>query len=178
MSKLQKPKRRRTNATGRNDGEQYAAFGYPFLQSPAWRSLSGPAVKIFLELRTRFNGSNNGKIALSWDEAAALLGIGKATVGRALEELQTKGIIIETKRGQWYGRRATLWALTVLPVDGIPATHAWKQWTAPQKQSLGSQADHIGWLTGPLQNRSEKIWSATEPVSGIIEGSIGSEMDR
>lgn len=32
--------------------------------------------------------------------------------------------------------------------------------------------------TGPLQNRREKIWSATEPVRGIFGAPFGSKMDR
>ncbi len=32
--------------------------------------------------------------------------------------------------------------------------------------------------TGPLQNRRPKIWSATEPVRGILGAPFGSEMDR
>ncbi len=32
--------------------------------------------------------------------------------------------------------------------------------------------------TGPLQNRSEKTWSATEPVRGILGAPFGSKMDR
>jgi hypothetical protein len=32
--------------------------------------------------------------------------------------------------------------------------------------------------TGPLQNRSGKTWSATEPVRGILGAPFGSKMDR
>lgn len=47
------------------------------LRSDAWRSLSGAAVKLCLELSTRFRGGNNGKLHLSLNEAAELLGLGK-----------------------------------------------------------------------------------------------------
>lgn len=120
---------RRRNKKGRNEGEgQYAVFSYPMLQSPAWRSLSGPAVKVFLELRSRYNGSNNGRLTLSLDEAKRLLGIGKTTAKRALDELAVKGFIVETKHGAWYGRQATEWRVTDKPCDGSPATRDWQQW--------------------------------------------------
>ncbi len=143
---------RRANVTGRSDGSgQYVNFGYPLLQSPAFRSLSGAAVKVFIELRTHFNGSNNGKLALSLEQAAKLLAMGKATVARAFAELQAKGFVICTKRGQWYGRQASTWAITLLAIDGNLPTNDWKRWqpqrkrpaqctAAPEKLERGSQA--------------------------------------
>ena len=35
---------------------QYAPLPYALLKSPAWRALSGPATKVFLELHTRHHG--------------------------------------------------------------------------------------------------------------------------
>ena len=68
----------RLNAKGRNIGDgQYAQLSYGFLQSAAWRSLSGPAVKVWLELRTRFHGTNNGQLIFSLEEGKRLLGLGK-----------------------------------------------------------------------------------------------------
>lgn len=122
---------RRMNATGRSEGEQYAPLPYPLLRSPAWRSLSGPAVKVWIELRTRYNGGNNGRLTLSLDEAARLLKLGKATVGRALDELREKGFVVRTRQGQWYGRLASEWAVTDKGVDGVPPTNAWRQWQPP-----------------------------------------------
>src|SRR3546814_1162748 len=81
-------------------------------QSIAFRSLSGAALKVFIELRCRYNGGNNGALTLSMDEGARLLGISKMTVHRALKELQEKGLVKMTRRGQWYGRVATTWATT------------------------------------------------------------------
>ena len=153
----------KVNAKGRNDSEQYVKLGYRMLRSDAWRSLGGPALKVFFELRTRYMGSNNGQLTLSLDEGARLLGLGKATVGRALSELKEKGFIVMTKRGQWYGRQATEYAVTDKPVNGVPATNAWKHWR-PEKQILGAVADQSASLTGPLQNRRKSDWSATAPV--------------
>jgi hypothetical protein len=156
---------RKVNATGRSIGEgQYASVAYSFLQSAAWRSLSGPAVKVWLELRTRYNGGNNGKLALSLDAAARVLRLGKATIARALAELEEKGFIVRTKRGKWYGREASLYRTTDKSAGGSPPTNDWKHWQPPEKQSLGSETDPLAAATGPLQNRRSKIWSATEPV--------------
>ena len=47
--------RRRSKKSGEG---QFAPLPYAMLKSEAWRGLSGAAVKVFLELHTRFNGSN------------------------------------------------------------------------------------------------------------------------
>lgn len=82
----------------RRKGEgQYAPLSYDLLKSPAWRSLSGAAVKVFLELRTRFHGANNGRLILSLEKAARLLGMGKR---KAIEtsDLETRVIALEQER--------------------------------------------------------------------------------
>jgi hypothetical protein len=134
MPKRDKRKGRRANATGRNETEQYLPISYAMAQSPAWRSLSGAALKVWVELRCRFNGRNNGQLSLSWDEAARLLGLGKGTVGHAFAELQEKGFIVMTKRGQWYGRLATTWAVTDKSYQGHAPSRAWNHWKPPAKK--------------------------------------------
>ena len=116
------------NATGRNDTEQYLKIPYSMARSAAFRSLGGPALKVWIELRSRFNGRNNGELSLSLDEGARLLGMGKTTVGRAFAELEEKGFIVMTRRGKWYGRLATTWAVTDRSHNGHLATNAWKHW--------------------------------------------------
>lgn len=161
---MKKRRFRKPNATGRSEGgEQFVPLGYLMLQSPAWRSLSGAAAKVFPEIRSRYNGGNNGKLSLSLDEAARLLGIGKATAARAFAELEEKGFLTLTRRGRWYGRLASEYATTDRPLNGHLATNAWKNWT-PEKQSPGSRTDHIHALTGPPRNRGMGDGSAMEPV--------------
>jgi len=175
---MKKPRPSRANATGRNQTEQYIPVSYAMARSPAWRSLSGVSVKVWVELRARYNGANNGKLTLSLDEAARLLGIGKATVKRAYAELQAKGFIVMTRPGQWYGRLATEWAVTDRSFNGHPPTHAWRQWGPAKKQTLGSQADRNTAATVPSRNREAKSWSATEPVGDTLRHAIGSEAER
>ena len=74
------------------------------LKSDAWRSLSGAAVKLYFELHTRYNGGNNGKLHLSMKEAAAILGLGKATIKRAYDELIDKGFVALETPGKTFGQ--------------------------------------------------------------------------
>lgn len=180
----------RVNATGRSQGDgQYVNLPYSLLNSEAWRTLSGSAVKVFLELRTRFHGANNGKLHLSLEEAAGLLKLGKATVQRAFQDLEQRGLVACTKRGQWYGRQASEWAVADKGVDGGPPAYLWKQWRPSgrprasvlkwtEKTERGSEMGPSGVATGPLQNREHIDGSATEPVRAIRLVAMGSEMDR
>lgn len=141
---MSKRRLRRYNATGRSEGgEQFLALAYGCLNSPAWRSLSGAAVKVYLEIRSRYNGHNNGKISLSLEEGAKLLGLGKATVARALAELQEKGFLVLRKQGHWYGRKASEYEVTDRPRDGYPATHAWKAWQPPKNKPRFSGGPYL-----------------------------------
>jgi hypothetical protein len=156
--------RRKVNAKGRNeDGGQYAPLPYSMLKSPAWRSLSGNTIKVWLEIRRRFHGGNNGKLSLSLNEGASLLGIGKATVFRSLKELQEKGFLEMTERGQWDGHKATLWRVTDVKCDGHRPTRDWEKWK-PKKQRFGSLMDPSPRLLGPPQHPETNIGSNSEPV--------------
>jgi hypothetical protein len=101
------------------------------IHKPAWRSLSGNAVRVFVELHSRFNGYNNGDLSLSLEEGARLLGIGKATMQRSLRELMEKGFIRMTDRGRWHGRKAATYALTMKQHGTQPPTNDWLLWAAP-----------------------------------------------
>src|SRR6478672_4150258 len=118
---------RRRYRRGRGKAEeQYFGLSYAMAKSPAFRSLSGSALKVFIEIRTRFHGGNNGDLSLSLDEAAGLLGIGKGTAQRAFAELEDKGFLRMVRRGQWIGRQATTWRTTDRGCKGELPTNDWK----------------------------------------------------
>lgn len=122
----------------KGDSEQYTTLHYGFLKSAAWRSLSGAAVKVWFELHTRFNGSNNGNVRLSMNEAVKALGISKGTAQRAFVELEEKGFIVLHTPGNWYHRQAHEWRLTTKPMQTAKgkqtATNDWKDWRNKTKR--------------------------------------------
>ena len=134
---------------------QYAPLPYAMLKSPAWRSLSGAAIKVWMELHTRFNGGNNGKLHLSMNEAAEILGLGKATVQRAFKELEYKGFIALETPGDWYARRAHDWRITLKPMQRPQGkempTNDWRNWHPKTKR--GSVADPSASTVVPFQNQ-------------------------
>ena len=116
----------------KSDG-QYWKLSYFMTQSEAFRSLSGGALKVLVEIRCRYNGNNNGHIFLSYQEAATLLGMSKSTVKRAFDELVEKGFLRKRKEGQWYGRQAAEYIITDKPFSGQNATNDWQQWRSQKR---------------------------------------------
>lgn len=168
--------------TKRKDKEgQYVNLSYFQLRSVAWRSLSGAAIKVLLELHTRFNGTNNGRLFLSLNEAAQALGMGKATVQRAYVELEQKGFIVKTRPGNWYQRQAHEWRLTTKPLiksngKRETATFDWKQWRPPpKKRKRGSNTEPRNINLGPIENPEPLDGFILKPVNGHKTKAMGSK---
>ena len=111
-------------------GDRFIMVPHWHLDCEAWRSLTTQARAVYIELERRYNGFNNGEIALSVREASRLCNIAKSTAQRALGELQEKGFIgIETPGGFDYKvRHATEYRLTAHPYRGQPATKDFMRW--------------------------------------------------
>lgn len=137
---MPKRRKRKSNATGRNEGDgQFLLISYTMARSPAFRSLTGAALKVWVELRTRYNGHNNGLVSLSLREAATLLGMSQTTAQRALMQLEVKGFIKRRTRGSWYGRKAAEFIIADKSYDGNPPTRDWQKWRPKNKSSVPRQ---------------------------------------
>ena len=124
----------------KGDSYQYLNLDYGFLKSPAWRSLSGSAAKVWLELSTRYHGSNNGKLYLSLNEAATNLHMSKGTAQRAFVELTEKGFIALNTPGGWRQRMAHEYRITTKCMDTSTMrerpTNDWKNWVPKTKDRI------------------------------------------
>lgn len=174
--------RQRSSKGKRSDEGQYIPLPYAQLKSAAWRSLSGAAIKVWLELHTRYNGGNNGNVRLSMAEASDALGIGKATVQRAFKELQAKGFLVLVKKGAWYHRQAHEWRLTTKPMQAAkgksPATNEWRSWQPPKKTKRGSRLEPSASSVVPFENPKPVSGSKSEPVRAKNRTSLGSGMEH
>ena len=144
-------------AKGKRSQEgQYVNLPYAQIKSPAWRSLSGAAVRLWLELHTRFNGGNNGAVRLSTTEAVETLGLGRATISRAFLELQEKGFLRLEKPGNWYHRQAHEWRLTTKPLilatKKVAPSNDWRKFQPPKKQDVGSKLEPSPFSIVPFEN--------------------------
>ena len=132
---------RKHNRKGRTKGgERFVKLDHYFLKSQAWRSLKPVQRALYLELAMRFNGTNNGEIALSVRDGARLVRAGKDTISRAFHQLEFKGFIRRNQCGSfdWKLRHATTWILTEHKLGDQLATKDFMRWR-PSKTEPGPQ---------------------------------------
>jgi hypothetical protein len=149
--------KRKHNSTGRSRGQlsSFVALERYMLHSPAWKSLSPPARCAFLELCNLYNGSNNGRIALSARTLSELLSVSRATAGRVFKDLESRGFIEAVRQGGFNiktgVRRSTEWRLTIQRCDVTceKATKAFMRWQDGKIHFTASPQSHNDLTTEP-----------------------------
>lgn len=112
-----------------------------WLQSTeAWRTLKPGPRALYIEIRRRFNGANNGAILMSVREAADLLNVHRNTTPGYFIELERRGIIRQTREGylgaEGHGIAST-WALCEMPqANGRPADLSFREWRETEATSV------------------------------------------
>ncbi len=104
------------------------------MATKAWQSLSIVARALYIELSSRYHGTNNGEIVYSVRQAAKALKISKDTAARGFEELQKRGFVCVHRKGGFNlkvdKRQATEWRLTEFPCgSGIVGTKDFARWS-------------------------------------------------
>lgn len=102
----------------------------------AWASLKPGPRALYIELKRRFNGSNNGRIFLSQRDAAEAINVHRNSVGGYFAELEARGLIAMT-RAPFLGPsgvgQASVWALQEFPTaDGKSAQQGFLKWREKQ----------------------------------------------
>lgn len=164
---------KRARATGRlgvQRGERYCLLPVEVLESEAWASLPGNAVKVCIALAAQYSGVNNGRLTLPLSAAKTLGVRSKGSLMRGLEELEERGLIEVTKQGGLPPLGCSWYALGWRQIDADasiclvakPATNAWVRWMpgphharrAPPRKRL-SNGTTAGPTMGPVWSRSE-----------------------
>ena len=109
---------------------RFIKLDHLLLQHPAFETLTGRAVKLFLYVYKRFNGTNNGQISFSVREAAALLRCSKDTAATTFQELVDHRLLEPTAKGAFSlkVRHATAWRITIEHMAGRAATNDYAHW--------------------------------------------------
>lgn len=136
--------KRKDRSFKRGKDHLFLQLHHDMIKHSAWGSLSGHAVKLYVELGLKYNGSNNGNLEATINQMKLRGFRSSSTLDKAKKELISKGFIIVTRRG---GRnKPTLYALTSFALDdcnkiydhGVKvdnvATRRWK--TLDQNRSL------------------------------------------
>ena len=110
-----------------------------FQATAAWATLKPGPRALYVELKRRYNGSNNGKVRMAVREAAVMLNVHRNTVPSYFRELEVRGLIRETQRGHLgadgHGIAST-WTLCELPTaDSKPPDMSFRSWL-PEKNPV------------------------------------------
>lgn len=151
ISKNRTRRGRRVDAKGRSIGpSRFVKLDHYVLNSPAYQSLKPAARALHVELRLRFNGSNNGRITLSIREAAGELHIAPDTASKAFKQLQETGFIKCRQKGSfnYKSRHASEWILTEENYNGENASKDFMRWVPKEKAGpkSGTDGPNIGTL--------------------------------
>jgi hypothetical protein len=114
-------------------GPRFVALYHYMLKSAAWRDLDPISRCLYVELKSRYMGLNNGEIPYSVREGAKELRVSKATVSRSFRQLIDHGFIAITKAGHfgYKVRHATEWRLTEFGCGNDLATKEYMRWQPP-----------------------------------------------
>ncbi len=129
---MRKSKNRRTARAG-----QHVQLLEWFQATRAWSSLKPGPRALYIELKRRYNGSNNGQIFLSHRDAAKALNAHRNTIGPWFKELEERGLIHMTQ-GHCLGPsgigKTSKWALDELATyDSNLARKEFVNWSRKQK---------------------------------------------
>lgn len=118
--------------TGRG-GSKFTLLSEGLQRTEAWSSMKPGPRALYIELRRRYNGHNNGEIFLSHRDAATALNVSKNTITAYFAELVERGFIHMTV-GPHLGPsgigQASKWALEEERTrDGKPAGRAYVSWS-------------------------------------------------
>ncbi|WP_322867340.1 hypothetical protein U5922_014825 [Aquicoccus sp. G2-2] len=110
------------------------------MASEAWATMRPNPRALYIELKRRFNGTNNGEIYLSHRDAAAALNVHRNSVGPWFRELEERGFIFMTQAphlGPSGIGQASVWGLAEEPTpDGRPARKTFMKFKNPRTKTV------------------------------------------
>ena len=86
---------------GKDHTDPFVQLHHWVMKTAAWRDLDAVARALYVELKTHYNGANNGTVGLGVRDAGVALGMSSATAWRAFVRLQEHGFIEATSLGKF-----------------------------------------------------------------------------
>lgn len=113
--------KRRLKKKGRATTGRFLMLKHHVLESKEFAALSPRALKLLIDIASKFNGRNNGDLSATFSELSKRGWKSSGTVDKAKKELLDRKWLILTRQG---GRnRCSLFALSWLPVDECNGKH-------------------------------------------------------
>ena len=112
-------------------------------RSEAWATMKPGPRALYVELKRRFTGANNGQIFLSHRDAAKALNVTKDTIGGYFRDLIERRFITMTQGGHLGPSgigQAAKWALQEETLNGQPPAKGFMAWREKQEpvQKIGT----------------------------------------
>lgn len=101
--------------TGR-DGVGFVALPHVVMDSQAYLGLSGPAMRLLLDLARQYTGKNNGRLVVCMSALAGRGWTSNDTLTRATRTLEVSGLVFQTRMGA-RPNKAAWYALTWADLD-------------------------------------------------------------
>lgn len=159
----------------KKDTRLFVQLFHDLLDTPAWRSLSPWAKCLYVSLRRRHNGKNNGRIFVSCRQAAREIGMNKDTATRAFRELVHCRFIIMTSTGHLGADgkgKAPGWRLTEIPTTEEAATMDYLNWDGvpfdPKKARHRSRPKKAKSCPIPSDTLSGPVGHTADGLSGPV----------
>ena len=135
--------KRKSYKHGKKGGQRFVMLSEWFQSCPAWDTLKPGPRALYIEMKRRFSGTNNGEIMLSHREASDLLNVHRNTVGPWFRILEERGFIRQVQ-GPCLGPsgvgQTALWVLEEEATqDGKPAGKAFMRWEPKQNPRTKSR---------------------------------------
>ena len=137
MSNRNRPVRRSLGKNGRTKhGPSFVRHFHYVLDCPAYRDLPALPRAVYMVLRRRFNGRNNGNIYCSVRDLAKELHCSKDSAAKALWILADHGFITSVQPGSfnWKSGKASTWTLTEEALGDNLATKDFLRWQPSEKK--------------------------------------------
>jgi hypothetical protein len=156
--------KRRIKADCRADtrGGSWAGIPVCLTRSAAYRACSVHSRAILVELVSRMNGYNNGKLAVSQRELVEAIGCSPRKVVRGIAELMEHGLIDVEAQGKWKERMAREYRLTFVSTKTRPATNDYLHWKP------GTKSGATALVAGTFESNSAAVAGISGRGSGVV----------
>ena len=111
------------------EGGQFIYLYAELTESVAYRSLCPGARCLLQEMMALVWPDRNGRVAMSHERAAGLVGCTKKTAGKYLEMLLVRGFLKLEKGELWQQRLAREYSLTMVTRQGRQPSHDYLRWS-------------------------------------------------
>lgn len=156
--------------------------------APAWMALPFSARALYMQLRVKLKGTNNGNIEATMTTLRHAGFKSPSTLAKALRELETVGLIAKTRQGGITagGRLCNLFRFTDKPtyefpklgLPACPATKDWLTWQSVREATGAIASAHLAAKRPSAKNaaklqKSKRINTEIEAVSPNLSSKSG-----